>query len=81
MIPLNAMNGESSDNRTGITHWQVRRAAWLIYRMLDFKDRLQKYVVCSINSKLNIFFSQELYPDTTRTGLVFRSRDTGALHL
>ncbi|KAI0833477.1 acyltransferase ChoActase/COT/CPT [Trametes gibbosa] len=39
------------------TPWQVRRAAWLVHRILDFKARLQR---------------QELYPDTTRTGLWFR---------
>ena len=24
----------------GVTPWQVRRAAWLIWRILDFKDKL-----------------------------------------
>ncbi|OJT11461.1 Carnitine O-acetyltransferase [Trametes pubescens] len=37
--------------------WQIRRAAWLAHRVLDFKTRLDR---------------QELYPDTTRTGLWFR---------
>ncbi|KAK7033217.1 carn-acyltransf domain-containing protein [Favolaschia claudopus] len=40
-----------------ITPWQVRRAAWLVHRFLCFKDRLDR---------------QELYPDTTRTGLWLR---------
>ncbi|EIW57547.1 acyltransferase ChoActase/COT/CPT [Trametes versicolor FP-101664 SS1] len=35
------------------TLWQIRRAAWLAHRVLDFKTRLER---------------QELYPDTTRTG-------------
>jgi Choline/Carnitine o-acyltransferase len=44
MIPPSALEGESSDSRAGITFWQVRRAAWLIYRILDFKGRLDTYV-------------------------------------
>ncbi|KAH9850370.1 acyltransferase ChoActase/COT/CPT [Lenzites betulinus] len=39
------------------TPWQIRRAAWLVHRILEFKVRLER---------------QELYPDTTRTGLWFR---------
>lgn len=44
MIPQTALAGESSDNRAGITIWQVRRAAWLVHRVLDFKGRLDMYV-------------------------------------
>jgi hypothetical protein len=44
LIPQSALDGESSDDRTGITRWQVRRAAWLIYRMLEFKERLDACV-------------------------------------
>ncbi|KAJ6513136.1 acyltransferase ChoActase/COT/CPT [Mycena sanguinolenta] len=43
--------------QTDITPWQVRRAAWLVHRFLCFKDRLDR---------------QELYPETTRTGLWLR---------
>ncbi|KAI0635930.1 acyltransferase ChoActase/COT/CPT [Trametes polyzona] len=39
------------------TSWQIRRAAWLVHRILEFKTRLER---------------QEIYPDTTRTGLWFR---------
>ncbi|KAI0331918.1 acyltransferase ChoActase/COT/CPT [Cubamyces sp. BRFM 1775] len=42
-----------SSNLTGYTPWQLRRAAWLVYRILDFKTRLER---------------QEIHPDTTRTG-------------
>ncbi|KAJ7678921.1 acyltransferase ChoActase/COT/CPT [Mycena polygramma] len=42
---------------TGITPWQVRRAAWLVHRYLCFKDQVDR---------------QELYPETTRTGLWLR---------
>ncbi|KAI1797126.1 acyltransferase ChoActase/COT/CPT [Ganoderma leucocontextum] len=41
----------------GFTTWQVRRAAWLVHRVLDFRAQLDR---------------QEIYPDTTRTGLWFR---------
>ncbi|KAI0775213.1 acyltransferase ChoActase/COT/CPT [Trametes elegans] len=41
----------------GYTAWQIRRAAWLAHRVLDFKARLDR---------------QEIYPETTRTGLWFR---------
>lgn len=78
MIPLNALDGELSDNRAGITRWQVRRAAWLVYRILDFKGRLHTYVfvlsipTCELNRQ---FCSQELHPDTTRTGILLCSHD------
>ncbi|KAJ8461795.1 hypothetical protein ONZ51_g11305 [Trametes cubensis] len=42
-----------SGRLTGYTSWQLRRAAWLVYRILDFKARLER---------------QEIHPDTTRTG-------------
>ncbi|KAI0367761.1 acyltransferase ChoActase/COT/CPT [Pilatotrama ljubarskyi] len=41
----------------GYTPWQIRRAAWLVHRIVDFKAQLER---------------QEVYPDTTRTGLWFR---------
>ncbi|KAI9440018.1 hypothetical protein H4582DRAFT_2075371 [Lactarius indigo] len=40
-----------------LSPWQVRRAAWLTYRHLEFKDNLAR---------------QEIYPNTTRTGLWFQ---------
>ncbi|TFK70341.1 acyltransferase ChoActase/COT/CPT [Pluteus cervinus] len=46
-----------SQNYAGITKWQRRRAAWLLHRMLEFKDRVD---------------IQELHPDTTRTGIWLR---------
>ncbi|KAG8904529.1 hypothetical protein FRB99_001612 [Tulasnella sp. 403] len=39
------------------TDWQIRRAAWLIARLLDFKDKLDR---------------QEIHPDSSRTGMWFR---------
>ncbi|KAI0787668.1 acyltransferase ChoActase/COT/CPT [Fomes fomentarius] len=47
----------SSQERTGYTYWQVRKAAWLVHRTLDFAAQLKR---------------NEIYPDTTRTGLWFR---------
>lgn len=49
-IPLNALDEQLSDNIAGITHWQVRRATWLVHRVLDFKRQLDTYVCNSINS-------------------------------
>ncbi|KAI8980182.1 acyltransferase ChoActase/COT/CPT [Trametes punicea] len=46
-----------SEPVNGCTPWQIRRAAWLVYRILDIKARLER---------------QELYPDITRTGLWLR---------
>ncbi|KAG6856896.1 hypothetical protein H0H87_012477 [Tephrocybe sp. NHM501043] len=57
MIPQGALTGESSDSRAGITLWQMRRAAWLVYRILDFKGKLH---------------DGELHPETTRTGIWLR---------
>lgn len=43
---------------TGINRWQIRRAAWYAWRVLEFKTKLQR---------------QELYPDSTKTGIWFRT--------
>lgn len=53
-MPATALKGETNNNRAGTTFWQLRRAAWLVWRTLEFKDKLH---------------SQELHPDTTRTGV------------
>jgi len=37
-IPKSALSGETNDNRAGTTFWQLRRASWLLHRMLHFKD-------------------------------------------
>ncbi|KAA1467647.1 acyltransferase ChoActase/COT/CPT [Dentipellis sp. KUC8613] len=52
-IPDEVINGSP----TSINPWQVRRAAWMIHRVLDLKDKLAQ---------------QELYPQTTRSGVWFR---------
>ncbi|KAF9243394.1 acyltransferase ChoActase/COT/CPT [Melanogaster broomeanus] len=46
-----------TDDGEGLTPWQVRRAACLVHGVLDFKHRMA---------------SQELCPDTTRTGMWLR---------
>ncbi|KAH8117830.1 carnitine acetyltransferase [Phellopilus nigrolimitatus] len=56
-VPACVTEGLDQDKRAGISSWQIRRAAWLLRRTLEFKKRLE---------------SQELYPDTTRTGLWMR---------
>ncbi|KAF5359195.1 hypothetical protein D9756_003110 [Leucocoprinus leucothites] len=45
------------EGMAGATTWQLRRSAWLVHRMLEFKDRLD---------------TQELHPETTRTGIWLR---------
>ncbi|PPQ99150.1 hypothetical protein CVT24_009340 [Panaeolus cyanescens] len=40
MIPQRALSGETNNNRAGTTFWQIRRASWLIHRMLQFKDNV-----------------------------------------
>lgn len=30
---------------TGLTRWQVRRATWLLHRVLDFKAQLERYAI------------------------------------
>ncbi|TFY56886.1 hypothetical protein EVG20_g8755 [Dentipellis fragilis] len=52
-IPDEVVNSSS----TSLNPWQIRRAAWMIHRVLDLKDKLAQ---------------QELYPQTTRTGVWFR---------
>ena len=43
-IPLDIQVDPSKDEipGTGITRWQVRRAAWLTHRSLEFKGRLER---------------------------------------
>ncbi|KAI3614952.1 carnitine acetyltransferase [Moniliophthora roreri] len=41
----------------GHTNWQMKRAAWLVHRTLEFKNKVD---------------AQEVHPDTTRTGVWFR---------
>ncbi|SRR6266550_6822429 len=40
LIPESARAGESSDSRGGITFWQIRRAAWMLHRVLEFKEKI-----------------------------------------
>ncbi|KAJ6576609.1 acyltransferase ChoActase/COT/CPT [Mycena vulgaris] len=47
----------AQEEMTDISPWQVRRGAWLVHRFLSFKDRLDR---------------QEVYPETTRTGIWLR---------
>ncbi|KAF8740072.1 hypothetical protein AX14_008708 [Amanita brunnescens Koide BX004] len=49
--------GESSDSRGGATFWQTRRAAWILHRVLQFKDKME---------------SQEPEGDTIRSGIWLR---------
>ncbi|TEB34514.1 carnitine acetyltransferase [Coprinellus micaceus] len=58
MMPATALKGETNNNRAGTTFWQLRRAAWLVWRTLEFKQQLDAH---------------ELHPDTTRTGIWFRN--------
>ena len=44
IIPDMVLQGRSSSVLAGITPWQVRRAAWLIHRTLEFKHKLDQYV-------------------------------------
>lgn len=41
----------------GCSPWQIRRTSWLLHRILEFKNKIE---------------SQELHPDTTRTGIWLR---------
>ncbi|KAF9052498.1 acyltransferase ChoActase/COT/CPT [Hymenopellis radicata] len=43
--------------QSGCSRWQVRRAAWILHRVLEFKEKLE---------------TQEIHPDTTRTGIWLR---------
>lgn len=53
-IPEKAIREPASSDLVQITPWQVRRAAWLTFRHLEFRDNIAQ---------------QEIHPGTTRTGL------------
>ncbi|KAF9560486.1 carnitine acetyltransferase [Agrocybe pediades] len=40
LVPKSALSGETNNNRAGTTFWQLRRAAWLVHRVLKFKDNI-----------------------------------------
>ncbi|KAK0223286.1 acyltransferase ChoActase/COT/CPT [Armillaria fumosa] len=56
-IPVSETDRQDGYFKTGFSRWQIKRAAWLLHRMLEFKIKLG---------------TQELYPDTTRTGIWLR---------
>ncbi|KAK0500408.1 acyltransferase ChoActase/COT/CPT [Armillaria luteobubalina] len=56
-ISVSETDRQDGHFQTGFSRWQIKRAAWLLHRILEFKIKLQ---------------SQELYPDTTRTGIWLR---------
>jgi hypothetical protein len=50
-VPSDILLGSSSERiigSSGINKWQIRRAAWLVYRILDFKAQLQRCVGVSL---------------------------------
>ncbi|KAI9512075.1 acyltransferase ChoActase/COT/CPT [Russula earlei] len=55
-IPEHALRQPPSSESAQITPWQVRRAAWLTFRHLEFRDGL----------------ARRIYPNTSRTGLWFQ---------
>ncbi len=42
LMPRSALTGDTNNNRVGTTFWQLRRSAWLLHRMLQFKDNLAR---------------------------------------
>jgi hypothetical protein len=74
-VPQSVVGGQDVEGLSGIGLWQVRRAAWMVHRVLEFKDKLEQCVLFYYI----IFYSsaephrQEVYPETTRTGLWFRN--------
>ncbi|KAK0469707.1 acyltransferase ChoActase/COT/CPT [Desarmillaria tabescens] len=56
-IPVSEKDRQDGYFKTGFSRWQIKRAAWLLHRMLEFKIKLE---------------TQELYSDTTRTGIWLR---------
>ncbi|KAL1738475.1 acyltransferase ChoActase/COT/CPT [Schizophyllum fasciatum] len=52
--PLQAEQEAEEGGLSGITPLQIRRAAWMTYRMLDFREKLAL---------------QEIHPETTKTGV------------
>ena len=47
-VPQHVLEGHDTVF-SGIGLWQIRRAAWLIYRTLEFKDKLFRSVPLSTN--------------------------------
>ncbi|KAF5367561.1 hypothetical protein D9758_003646 [Tetrapyrgos nigripes] len=57
MIFCDDQHGSVPSAEPGFTNWQLRRTAWLTHRILELKDKID---------------NQEVYPDTSRTGIWFR---------
>ncbi|KAF7970073.1 hypothetical protein HWV62_25048 [Athelia sp. TMB] len=56
-VPPTSRQDAGEEELAGVTTWQLRRAAWLVWHTLDFKERLDR---------------EELHPSTTRTGIWLR---------
>lgn len=41
-VPAKVRDNDHDEERAGISAWQIRRAAWLLSRTLDFKERIEK---------------------------------------
>lgn len=58
LIPRSALSGETNNNRAGTTFWQLRRSAWLVYRILQFRDNaFQTYDKCYFSVGITVINS------------------------
>jgi len=54
------------NDSAGLNTWQMRRAAWICYRALTFKQLLGRYVHLLHMALVLTSLSEEIPPDTTR---------------
>ena len=76
-IPQHVLREPKSSNPAKINPWQVRRAAWLAYRHLEFKDSLARFVRATTSCSRSTYllnYRQEIYSNTTRTGELLLTR-------
>ncbi|KAF8969174.1 acyltransferase ChoActase/COT/CPT [Flammula alnicola] len=93
LIPRSALSGETNNNRVGTTFWQLRRSAWLIYRMLQFKDNVAQeeknseatasgsWLLENTSKMFNIARIPELLCDTISEPPTPSSRSARSIHL
>ncbi len=74
-VLLGIADNQGGIDGTGVTGWQVRRAAWLAWRLLDFKGKMDRCVRMSETIlEADLFaYRQELHPSTTETGKYWHS--------
>lgn len=74
-VPKGVLSGAAKELdlwKTGITRWQVRRAAWLAYRVADLYSQIHRYVISiptGTKSRNKLCLSRKILADSSQDGM------------